>query len=358
MARQASTKSASAKSARRVTDFLWNTADIPDASVVVVAGGDDFLKREALTHLRQRLLQDGDADAELSWVRLDAATTTYSALRKELSTVAMFGGQRIIVIEDADSFVTKYRTELEDYVDKPAQAGVLVLSVQAFPQTTNLAKKVGASGFVIDAAPIPERDLADWVVKWAKYRHNIVCPHAAAELLVSFVGSELGLLDQELAKLSLSANAKDGITAALIEECVGSWRVRKAFDVFDLALEGKTVEAIRQLDLLILAGEEPIGILAQISASIRRLGAATWLVIDAERLGSKISVNTAVTQAGVNPYFSKKAELQLMRLGRHRGAKLASLLLEADLNLKGASRLPPRVILERLLVQLGDAAKR
>jgi len=47
-----------------------------------------------------------------------------------------------------------------------------------------------------------------------------------------------------------------------------------------------------------------------------------------------------------------KAEGQLRHLGRHRGAKLYGWLIQADLDLKGASALPPRLILERLIVRL------
>jgi DNA polymerase III subunit delta len=47
-----------------------------------------------------------------------------------------------------------------------------------------------------------------------------------------------------------------------------------------------------------------------------------------------------------------KAERQLRRLGRHRGSQLYNWLLEADLDLKGQTAMPPRLILERLVLRL------
>jgi hypothetical protein len=54
----------------------------------------------------------------------------------------------------------------------------------------------------------------------------------------------------------------------------------------------------------------------------------------------------------VKGYFLDKNDRQLRRLGRHRGQRLYRWLIEADMDLKGDSPLPPRTIVERLLVQV------
>ena len=46
------------------------------------------------------------------------------------------------------------------------------------------------------------------------------------------------------------------------------------------------------------------------------------------------------------------AERQLRHLGRARGKQIYRWLLEADLDLKGDSAMPPRLILKRLIVRL------
>jgi hypothetical protein len=89
------------------------------------------------------------------------------------------------------------------------------------------------------------------------------------------------------------------------------------------------------------------------AASVRRFAAACRLILDTEATGRKITVRTALEQAGTNRYFLDKSEAQLKLLGRHRGQKLLEWLLKADLDLKGASRTDPRLILETFLVRLG-----
>jgi len=59
-------------------------------------------------------------------------------------------------------------------------------------------------------------------------------------------------------------------------------------------------------------------------------------------------------QVGVKGFFLAKTEKQLRLLGRFRGAKLNALLLQADMDIKGASRLDPRLILEKFLFVLSD----
>jgi DNA polymerase III delta subunit len=169
---------------------------------------------------------------------------------------------------------------------------------------------------------------------------------------------EHGLLDQELAKLALMADANKGITTELVDQAVGSWRSRTAFEMLDLALEGKTAAAVRQLDALMLAGENAIGILAQISATLRKLAAATELILDAESRQNKMSVRTALEKSGVKGFFLGKTEKQLIQLGRHRGAKLSDWLLQLDLDLKGESRSDPRLLLEMFVVKLANAKLR
>jgi DNA polymerase-3 subunit delta len=117
-------------------------------------------------------------------------------------------------------------------------------------------------------------------------------------------------------------------------------------------MDGHVADAMLQLDRLLSSGEQPIGILGQISASLRRFAAATRLVLQAETAGRRASLREVLQQAGVKPFVLQRAERQIRQLGRQRGGQLYRWLLQADLDLKGESTMPPRVILERLIVRL------
>jgi DNA polymerase III subunit delta len=251
--------------------------------------------------------------------------------------------------------VTRYRGELENYVAAPSRTGILALDLSTFPSNTRLYKSVAAEGLAIDCSTPAAAKLCKWLIDWAKTFHRTNLTAAAAELLVEIIGPELGLLDQEVAKLAQAAGSEK-ISPELVTKYVGGWRAKTTWDMLDAALDGKVREALQQLDRLLSSGEEPIGILAQISASLRRLAAATRLILLAEAAGRRISLPQALERAGMKAFVLQKTERQLRRLGRGRGAKIYEWLLEADLDLKGDSAMPPRLILERLIVRLAAPA--
>ncbi len=321
--------------------------------VCVVFGDESFLKRHAMDCLRQAVL---GSEGDLSYTVFDGRNADLRDVLDELSTVAMFGGTRMALVDDADDFVSRYRSELEDYVARPRPTGVLALCVGVWPSTTRLYKAVAASGLPIECTAPTGVALCRWLSSWAKQTHNVQLPGPAAEMLAEMIGPELGLLDQELAKLALAAGAGAKVTPDMVSQFVGSWRAKTTWQMLDAALAGNVREAIVEFDRLLLAGEAPVALLAQISASLRRLAAATRLIRTAESSGRRIALRDALLQAGIKPFVAAKAEGQLRRLGRERGSQLYDWLLEADLALKGASELSPRMVLERLILRLAGPA--
>jgi len=196
-------------------------------------------------------------------------------------------------------------------------------------------------------------------------------------LLLEIVGPQLGRLDQELAKLSLltsgegsGANDKaqktapQTITREMVEQAVDGWRAKTAWSMIEAALDGNAAMALVELDRLLLAGEEPIALLAMMSGSLRRLASAGRIIAQAHALGRRIGMQDALREAGVTPkkFVLDKHERQLKQIGWARAKHLYRWLLEADLALKGVSSSGerPRLVLEQLIVrfsgQLGTGA--
>jgi DNA polymerase-3 subunit delta len=60
----------------------------------------------------------------------------------------------------------------------------------------------------------------------------------------------------------------------------------------------------------------------------------------------------ALERAGVPHFARRTAEQHLRHLGQRRLNQIYDWLVQADLGLKGGSTLPPRTLLERLVIQL------
>jgi DNA polymerase-3 subunit delta len=351
-------KSASAKSAVvPATTFLMEPDKHPAGAVCAVMGDETFLKREVLAAMRHQVL--GGEQDEFSLTTLSGRNDL--ALRDvldALATVSLFGsGRRMVIVEDGDDFVSEHRAELEDFVGKSHRGGVLVLEVKTWPATTRLAKAVAASGLTIECKSLNEQQTKRWIADRAKSKYNIRLDAAAADALLELLPPELGILEQELSKLSLLVDKGGTIEADLVIANVGGWRTRTTWDLVDAAAEGRAADAIMQLGRLIAAGEKPQGLLPQMSHSLRQLCSATHLIEAAESKGSRISLQSALQQAGVPPFKAATAERQLRQLGRDRARELSSWLLAADLAVKShnSADARARLELERLIIRLSTA---
>jgi len=308
----------------------------------VLHGDEDFLKRQVLAALRERVLGDAGAFG-LSTHEGDKAD--FAAIRSELETLPFLSPRRLVVIDKADPLVTRYRAALEKYVANPASTGVMVLDVASWPANTKLAKALDRDATITCKSLTAER-LLEWCIQRAESAHGKQLVAAAAKLLVDLVGAEMGQLDQELAKLAVYVGDAKRIGAEDVDKLVGHSRAESVWIIFDAISNGRVGEALAILDRLMEQGEEPLRLLGAFGSQLRPLAKAYRLN------QSGIPLSTALEEAGVPPFRLRSAEQQLRHLGRRRAERLFDWLLETDLGMKGSSQLPERTQLERLVVQL------
>jgi len=349
-------------------DFLAAPADRRRPAPVCVLFGDEaFLKRLVRERLRREVL--GDEDADVPVATFDGRSTQWRDVRDEVSTVALFGtGKRLVVVDNADDLVSENRAGLEQYVARPATAGVLILLVGTWQRNTKLFKAVDESGLQVECrAPmkgtgqwktLDQPRLCKWLGAWAKTRHGIALRRGPSELLLDLVGPEFGVLDQQLAKLALFAGHDGEITPELVRDVVGGWRTKTIWELIDRAVEGNAAEALTQLDQLLQSGEKPIAFFGQIAWSLRRFAAATRIFQQAERGGRRMSLRAALQESGVRKGALQHAERSMKQLGRERAGALYQWLLDADLALKGTHSQDhrARLVLEQLFVRMAEQA--
>jgi DNA polymerase-3 subunit delta len=323
--------------------FLEKTGRQKVQPVYVLHGDEDFLKRQVLAALQALVLGQPGESIGLSTHAGDKAV--FAAVHDELQTLPFLSPRRLVVVENADPFVTRYRAALEKYVAKPAAHGVLVLDVKSWPSNTKLAKLLDAAATLVCKAPAA-RGLPEWCVRRASAGHGKELSAPAAALLVDLVGADMGQLDQELAKLAVYVGDAARIDADDVDRLVGSSRAESTWKIFDAMATGRPGEAVAILERLFDQGEDALRILGAFSMQLRRLAQAYRLTQQGRPLAA------ALADAGVPPFAVRGAEQQLRHLGRRRAERLYDWLLETDLGLKGNSVLPPQTQLERLVVRL------
>jgi DNA polymerase-3 subunit delta len=312
--------------------------------VYVLFGEEDFLKRAARTALDPKLLEDADPSFALSSYPGDKAE--WSTIRSELATLPFLSPRRVVVIEQADKFVTDHRADLEKYVAVPSK-GVLILDVKTWMATTKLAKAVPDAA-TIACKPIPPGQVPRWCTQHAQTVYGKKLIGTAGQLLIEFVGPSLGLLDQELAKLSAFVGERKTIGAEDVETLVGRSRAAETFKIFDAIGQGRAADALAILHRLLDQGEQPLAILGAFSWQLRRTAQAARLT----KRG--LSVSQALAEVGVRDFGMAGVEQLMRHLGMRRLEKLFDWLLEVDLGMKGGNPLPDSVQLERFVVRLAQ----
>ena len=338
-------------------EILQQPADwsLGTPSLVALVGDEPFLAGHMLALLRDRLCPD-EADRAWAWREFSGeASPDPRDVFDEAATVPLFAGAtRAAVVRNADGFVTAARGN---------GRGIVILEVKSLPANTRLAKVVAKHGLVIDIT-IPQRaNLAAWVRQWSQSRHGIQLAAATAQRLLERLGNNLGQVDQALARLAAAtdpAAKKTAIQPEAIDDFAGSPLERTAWGMIDAAATGDAREAIGQLAALLAAGENPIGISAQIASVVRRMSTAARLLALPAGQGRPAGIEQALREAGVAawPKALAQARESLGQLGPRRARQLPIGLLDLDLSLKSdASRgLRARLALERLFCKMSRQA--
>ena len=141
----------------------------------------------------------------------------------------------------------------------------------------------------------------------------------------------------------------DVISQVDVSKVVGGWRTETTWVMLDAVRDNRVDVAITALDKLLMAGEAPLKILAGTTFTFRRLAEAT----EAARTGTPLP--DALASTGIFPFAIGAFENYLRRIGYDRASRILQWLAEADYDLKGGSRVDPRLLLERLFVRLAGA---
>lgn len=328
-----------------------------------IFGSDRFLKLKALHHLARLL---GGDDDEWSRVDLDGDNCEWRDVNDELASRSLFGGSgpKMVVIDNADKFVTNFRSELEDVQAKPPASAVLVLLVDKWLATTRLYKQANESGLQIDCNPPSppnsrskkpdDRAIAEWMTQYAEREYGLKLKKSAAQIVLELSDYQFGKIDQDLAKLSLYAD--QDLTPNAVREIVGGWPQQTMWEAIDAALNGDAAKAIDLMDRFLKSGEAPIALFAQTSWAMRQMADAAERITRDVRNRRRPDIRRSLSEAGVGKWNLNKAEQQLKQLGSPRVRYFYKWLVETDQALKGSHSQDDRarLVLETLFVKMSE----
>jgi DNA polymerase-3 subunit delta len=356
---------------RHVFEFLDQGVPAEFPAVCVFFGSDSFLRH--LAHVRLRELAEGAGGSDYEG-RFDGTTAEYRDVADELRSASLFGEDRgLVVVDDADKFVSANRSSLERLLDSPG-AKTLVLQVQQWLKTTRLHAQLAKTGWIVDCS-VPQRKsgagtavdrkaLSRWFAARSAKAFGRAIPPAIIDYVIDLVGTDPGIIDQELTKLSTFVPEDQPIAKSHVDEIGCGWRLRTTWDVLDAVLDGRANVAIDQLHRLFQIGQEPLEFFGAFSWSLRRFAAAAqhsdWMARTSGRRDIPESLRAAGFRNDFGANRPAKAEAQLRQLGYERCIGLSHRLLELDLSLKSSHSggRDGRRLLEEYIVELSSLMKK
>lgn len=206
-------------------------------SVYALVGADSFLRLQKLAEIASALPPDAQRSD------YDGETAELADVLDDLRSFAMFGGGKLVVVRDADPFVSRYREQLEDYVQHPSSSSTLVLRLSSLPGNQRIHKIIAKVGAIESCAP--PKDVRRWVVDRAKAAHGLAVGPDAARALVDMIGDDLGRLDTELAKLALQTTGGKLSQSDVVGNVVFQ-REREMWDLTNALAAGDAAEAMKR----------------------------------------------------------------------------------------------------------------
>jgi DNA polymerase III subunit delta len=330
---------------------LLLSAKLPEGglpAVIVAYGDDDFLRKESVHQVL--LLANVEQDEPK---RYDGDECKWIDVHDELATMSLFATseRRIAVVSNADELLKKSRPQLEKWCSAPAESSMLIMELPTFPSNTKLFKLVADKGWLIDCGlptgggrskTVSMAEVQKWLQAWGKSRHGLKLTGPQALQILTAVGTDSGILHQELAKLALYADESGALTGDSIKQHVGSWRTRTMWEIADAVADGRIADALRELERVFAGGEAAAAVVPQIAWSLRRFGNAAHLILQSKRTGQNLSAQAAISQSGFWGNDAKLADERLRRIGLKRASRITEWLLELDLKIKGTHSTPQR----------------
>ncbi len=155
---------------------------------------------------------------------------TIDALIHYAREYPMMAERRVIIVKEAKE-LNRTIANLEPYVKNPSPTTLLVICYKygKIDGKTKLAKELNKY-VSLESKKLYESDTLKWITKYLK-DNNYTITQVASQLLVSFLGTDLGRIANELNKLKIILPKGTEITPSHIEENIG---ISKDFNVFEL----------------------------------------------------------------------------------------------------------------------------
>ena len=214
----------------------------------LIVGADEFKRSRAVARMKARLEKSGMADFNLD-ERDMTKDPQIDDIIASLNTFPMGADFRLVILNGCDKLPKAVSEPLVSYFENPSSSTVCLVVANTLAKTTRLYKAVAKIDpkALVDCAPKKGREVPKQVVSMAR-AHGKSIDLNAAEELVSRVGENSRMLDNELKRLSSMIDSTQ-ITVADIEKYVMRTAEVKPWDFLNAVSSRNVARSLELLEL-------------------------------------------------------------------------------------------------------------
>ena len=323
------------------------------SGVYLFTGPEEYIKREALEALRQKLLPPGLE--QLNDATLEGVTA--QQITDAAETMPMMCEKRILTVRDwAPLLPAKSKNEdaeiewMQKWLNDPPASCVLIFYMRSEPDgrkkmSTLLKKKATVVKF--DLLTDPELN------KWCAGRlkplgKKITAP--AVSSLTFMAGRELTRLCGELDKLAAYVGDRKEITPDDVKAIVSASLEYNVFELMNALLAGDMRKSQSTVNSILQGGQNPIGILAMLTRQVRQMSHMKCA------LESSVPVQTVQEQLKMHPYAAKQTANQCKKLSSKWLTELYETCVSTDFEIKNG-RLRDQAALDSIMLKIALASR-
>lgn len=260
----------------------------------------------------------------------------------------MMAEKQVIIVKEAQD-LSRSIEQLTGYAENPQPSTVLVINYKykKLDKRKKLHKAIAKSGVIYDNKRLYDNQVVDWIQKEMHGRGYQIAPKAA-QMLLEFLGNELGKIDNELLKLQLIASKGTTITPELIEENIGiskdfnNFELRKAIGMKDNLKAHRIINYFSQNEK-----DNPMVVTVALLFSF-------FSQLQQYHALSDQSKGNVARVLKINPFFVGDYVTAAKNYNMKKVSSIISYLREADVKGKGvgAANVPQGDLLKELLVKI------
>jgi DNA polymerase-3 subunit delta len=313
----------------------------------LVRGSDAALRSAAVRALVDRLVGEEDPALVVEWHDPDGDPPDTRAAVEAAGTPSFLGTRRVVLLRDVGAYPLEGLQPLLAYLGDPLPGSSVVLVAGEGRLHPKLVDAVKGVGHVVDAdVPGNKKGRTTWLARRLEDAPVRLSP-AALALVDEHLGEDLGRLANLLEALAAAYGAGARLEPDDVTPFLGEAGSAPPWELTDAIDRGDTPGALTTLHRMLDAGDRhPLVVMATLHGHFGRMLRLDGLDGLDEAGAAKVLGLKGST------FPARKARDGARALGSAGIADAFALLAAADLDLRGATAWPERLVLEVLVARL------